>query len=77
MVVLHLDNYKDMQTNFKNQKLNFCKNELRPLLEKLISGNYHTSAETVFHHLAHTGVETDLDVELKKSPTMEEFLKSN
>ena len=65
-----------METKFKNPKLDFCKGELRSLLEKLISGNYHTTAEFTFNHIAHTGVETDLDPELKKEPTMEEFLSS-
>ncbi|OHA32121.1 MAG: hypothetical protein A2928_01410 [Candidatus Taylorbacteria bacterium RIFCSPLOWO2_01_FULL_45_15b] len=61
--------------NYQNQKSNFCKKELKTLLDKLISGNYHVSAETVFHHLAHTGVDTDLDPKLKETPTLEEFLK--
>ncbi len=65
-----------MNTQFKNPKLEFCKNELKVLLEKLISGNYHTTAEFVFNHIAHTGVESDLDPELKTKPTMEEFLNS-
>ena len=65
-----------MKSKFKNQKLDFCKNELKILLEKLISGNYHTSVKTVFEHLAHTGVETDLDPTLKREPTLEQFLKS-
>ena len=65
-----------MNTQFKNPKLDFCKDELKTLLEKLISGNYHTTAEFVFNHIAHTGVETDLDTELKNKPTIEEFLNS-
>jgi len=65
-----------MKTTFKNQKLNFCKDELKVLLEKLMAGNFEVSAQTVFDHLAHTGVDTDLNQELKKSPTLEEFLKS-
>ncbi len=65
-----------METKFKNPKLDFCKNELRLLLEKLISGNYHTTAEFVFNHIAHTGVESDLDSELKTKPAMEEFLNN-
>ena len=62
--------------NFKNQKLDFCKAELKILLQKLLSGNYEVSARTVFNHLAHTGVETDLDKSLKEKPTFEDFMKS-
>lgn len=65
-----------METKFKSQKLDFCKNELKVLLEKLISGNYQTTAETIFDHIAHTGVETDLDKNLKKEPTLNEFLNT-
>ena len=61
---------------FKNTKLDFCKDELKTLLEKLISGNYHTTAEFIFDHIAHTGVETDLNPELKEKPTMNEFLSN-
>jgi len=64
-----------MQT-FSHPKLEHCKNELRPLLQQLIDGNYHQTAEAVFHAVAHTGVETDMNPELKQKPTMEEFLKS-
>ncbi len=65
-----------MESKFKSQKLEFCKDELKVLLEKLIAGNYHTTAEVVFDHIAHTGVETDLDPSLKKEPILEEFLNS-
>ena len=65
-----------METKFKNPKLDFCKDELKSLLEKLVVGNYHTTAEFIFNHIAHTGVDTDLNPELKKEPTMEEFLSS-
>jgi len=65
-----------MDSKFKNNKLEWCKEELKALLERLIEGNYHTTAETVFDHVAHTGVETDLNQKLKKSPTLEDFLKS-
>ena len=40
-------------------------------------GNYEVSARTVFDHLAHTGVDTDLDKTLKEKPTFEEFMGSN
>ncbi|OGZ69474.1 MAG: hypothetical protein A3D44_03570 [Candidatus Staskawiczbacteria bacterium RIFCSPHIGHO2_02_FULL_42_22] len=65
-----------MKTTFKNPKLDWCKDELKTLLEKLIENNYHTTAEFVFDHIAHTGVDTDLQPELKKEPALEEFLKS-
>lgn len=65
-----------MQKKFENTKLDWCKNELKVLLEHLIDGNYHQTAEVVFDHVAHTGVETDMNPELKKQPTLEEFLKS-
>lgn len=66
-----------MKIQFKNPKLEFCKDELKVLLEKLISDNYHTTAEFIFNSIAHTGVDTDLNPELKKEPTMAEFLKSD
>lgn len=65
-----------MKTKFKHPKLELCKSELKKLLEKLIEGNYHKTAEVVFDHIAHTGVESDLNPELKTKPTLEEFLKS-
>ena len=65
-----------MKTQFESRKLDWCKNELKVLLERLIDGNYEMTAETVFDHIAHTGVETDLNKELKKKPTLKEFLKS-
>jgi len=65
-----------METQFESKKLDWCKTELKALLEKLIRGNYHQTAEVVFDHVAHTGVETDLNPELKKAPSLEEFLKS-
>ena len=65
-----------METIFENPKLEWCKSELKTLLEKLIEGNYHTTAKTVFDHIAHTGVETDLDQKLKKEPSLEEFLEN-
>jgi hypothetical protein len=65
-----------MKTEFKSKKLDWSKEELKALLLKLIEGNYHQTAEVIFNHVAHTGVETDLDPELKAKPTMEEFLKA-
>jgi len=65
-----------MKTTYESNKLDWCKNELKTLLDRLIEGNYHQTAEIVFDHVAHTGVETDVNPELKKKPTLEEFLKS-
>lgn len=65
-----------MITTFKSLKLESCKDELKILLEKLVADNYKQTAEVVFDHVAHTGVETDLDKNLKTEPTLEEFLKS-
>jgi len=63
-----------MEEKYENSKLDWCKSELKTLLKKLIDGNYHKTAEVVFDHVAHTGVESDLNPELKKKPTFEEFL---
>lgn len=63
-----------MDTVPKSKKLEWCKDELRALLSKLIEGNYHQTAEIVFDHIAHTGVETELNPELKNRPTLESFL---
>ena len=64
-----------MTKHFENKKLEWCKNELRDLLNTLIKGNYHQTAEVVFDHVAHTGVETDINPDLKKNPTLDEFLR--
>lgn len=61
--------------DYQNSKLDWCKKELKSLLDRLIKGNYETTANVVFDHIAHTGVETDLNPELKKEPLLEEFLK--
>lgn len=66
-----------MKTTFKNQKLNWCKDELKALLLRLLEDNYHQTAEFIFDHVAHTGVDTDINPERKKRPTMEEFLNSD
>lgn len=65
-----------METVFESKKLDWCKKELKTLIKKLHKGNYHQTAEVVFEHIAHTGVETDLNPKLKKSPTLDEFLKT-
>lgn len=66
----------EIETQFESQKLNWCKSELKALLEKLHAGHYGKTAEIVFDHVAHTGVETDLNPELKDSPSLSEFLMS-
>lgn len=58
----------------KNFKLEYCKKELKALLNKLIEGNYHLTAEAIYHHIANSGVEMDLNPKLKNSKTMDEFL---
>ena len=65
-----------MEKKFENSKLDWCKDELKTLIKKLIDGNYHKTAEVVFDHVAHTGVESDLNKNLKKEPSLEEFLSS-
>ena len=65
-----------METVFKSQKLEWCKDELRTLLKRLNEGNYQQTAEIVFDHVAHTGVETDVDPSLKQEPTFADFMKS-
>jgi hypothetical protein len=65
-----------MKTKFESNKLEYCKDELRSLVNKLIEGNYHQTAEVVFNHVSHTGVETDLKPELKNKPSLEEFLRA-
>lgn len=59
-----------------NSKLDWCEAELRALLLRLIEGNYHITAEHIFDHIAHSGVDLKLNPELEKL-TMEEFLKQN
>jgi hypothetical protein len=66
-----------IKTEFKNRKLDWSKNELKVLLDRLIEGSYHQTAEVVFDHIAHTGVETDLDKTLKEKPSLEDFLRSS
>jgi hypothetical protein len=65
-----------VKTIFESKKLEWCKDELKALLERLIEENYRQTAEVVFDHIAHTGVETDLNPKLKKKPTLDEFLQS-
>lgn len=65
-----------MKTEFESKKLDWSKDELKALFNRLVEGGYHQTAEVVFDHVAHTGVETDLDQSLKQKPTLEEFLKS-
>ena len=65
-----------MKKVFESKKLEWCKDELKVLLVKLQTGNYQQTTEVIFDHVAHTGVETDINPELKNKPTLEEFLKS-
>jgi hypothetical protein len=64
-----------METPTANSKLTWCENELRALLVRLIEGNYHITAENIFDHIAHSGVDMKLNPELEKL-TLEEFLKN-
>lgn len=66
-----------MENKFESSKLDWCKDELKALLQRLNEGNYQKTAEVVFDHVAHTGVETDLNPELKNTPTLEEFLSTD
>ena len=65
-----------MKTKFENSKLDWCKDELKTLLNRLNDGNYGVTTKVVFDHVAHTGVESDLNPELKRKPTLEEFLSA-
>ena len=65
-----------MKKKFDNTKLDSEFVELKVLLKKLNDGNYQKTAEVVFDHVAHTGVESDLNPELKKEPILEEFLST-
>ncbi len=67
---------KSMKKTFEHPKLEWCKKELKPLLKKLMDGNYQKTAEQVFGVIAHSGVETDFNPELKTKPTLEEFLSN-
>ncbi len=58
----------------KNFKLEYCKKELKALLKKLIEGNYNLTAESIYKHIANSGVEMDLNPSLKNSKSMQEFL---
>ncbi len=63
-----------MKTKFESKKLEHSKAELKALLERLMEGYYQDTAEEIFHMVAHTGVETDQNPELKEKPTFEEFM---
>lgn len=65
-----------METPNENSKLTWCEDELRALLKKLIDGNYHITAEHIFDHVAHSGVDMKLNPELEKL-TLEEFINKN
>ena len=61
---------------YQSKKLDWCKDELKALLKRLMDGHYQQTAEVVFDHVAHTGVETDLNPDLKKKPSLQEFLNA-
>ena len=62
-----------MEKPTSNSKLDWCEDELRALLLKLIEGNYQITAEHIFDHVARSGVDMKLNPELEDL-TMEEFL---
>jgi hypothetical protein len=64
-----------MNILIKRTKLEYCKDELKPLLRKLIDGSYYLTAQHIFDHIANSGVEMDLNPELRGAITMEEFLE--
>jgi hypothetical protein len=66
-----------MNKSFESKKLDWCKDELKVLVLKLKDGHYDQTAEVVFDHVAHTGVETDLNQNLKKIPTLDQFLEAD
>lgn len=61
----------------KNSKLEYCREELKVLLRKLIDGNYHITAEFIYDHIANSGVEMKIHPELQNKTKMEDFLKEN
>lgn len=65
-----------MEQPQSNSKLDWCEEELRTLLQKLIDGNYHITAEFIFDHVAKSGVDMKLNPELEKL-TLEDFLKTD
>ena len=62
-----------METPSENSKLKWCEAELRILLQRLLDGNYQITAEYIFDHVAHSGVDLKINPELGKL-AMEEFL---
>jgi hypothetical protein len=65
-----------MDAPTSNSKLDYCEDELRALLQKLIDGNYHITAEHIFDHIAHSGVDLKLNPELE-ALTLEDFLNTD
>ncbi len=63
--------------NVTNTKLKHCKRELAALLNKLIEGNYHVTAEFIYDHIANSGVEMKINPELVNKTSMEDFIKEN
>ncbi len=64
-----------MNKDAKNSKLEYCKEELKNLLNKLVEGNYHITAEFIYDHIANSGVDMKIHPELQNQKTMYEFLK--
>lgn len=63
-----------MDKPLQNSKLAWCEAELRSLLNRLIEGNYRITAEYVFDHIAHSGVDIKLNPELENL-SMDQFLE--
>ncbi|MES3005391.1 MAG: hypothetical protein V4664_00390 [Patescibacteria group bacterium] len=66
-----------MNTQPKNSKLEYCKDELKALLNKLVEGNYHITAEFLYDHIANSGVDMKIHPELENQKTMYQFLEEN
>ena len=66
-----------MDNKAKNTKLEYCKKELKSLLNKLVEGNYQITAEFIYDHIANSGVDMKIHPELENSKTMEDFLKED
>ena len=65
---------RNMEKPTTNSKLEWCEDELRTLLQKLMEGNYQITAEHIFDHIAHSGVDLKLNKELE-TLTLQEFLE--
>lgn len=63
-----------MKSKPTNSKLEYCKPELEALLNRLVEGNYHITAEFIYDHIANSGVDMKIHPELVNKVTMNEFL---